>query len=80
MIVLKKSTTSFTILNLGMHEYRSSSRDYELSHKIHPFRSISQCKSLWIFPEKETDHRCIVYFEKERDAHDSEAEEKPQKH
>ena len=53
MIVLKKSTTSLTPMNLGMHEYWRSSRDYELSHKIHPFISISQCKSLWIFPKKE---------------------------
>ena len=27
--------------------------DYELSHKTHPFISIPQCKSLWLFPGKE---------------------------
>ena len=66
MIVLKKSTASLTILNLGMHEYRRSSLDYELSHKIHPFISISQCKEFVDFPKKgdETDHRCIVYLKK----------------
>ena len=32
MIVLKKSTTSLPILNLGMHEYRTDqSRDYTLT-------------------------------------------------
>ena len=80
MIVLKKLTASLTLLNLGIHEYWRSSRDYELSHKIHPFISISQCKSLWIFQKRRGDRsQMYCIFEKDGDTHESEAREKPQK-
>ena len=64
MIVLKKLTASFTLLNFGVHEYWRSSQDYELLHKIHPVISISQSKSLWIFPKKERRQITDVSYKK----------------
>ena len=83
MIVLKKSTTSLPILNLGMHEYRTGEAVTINSHTrfilLQVFHRRISVKVYGFSQEKDrgTNHRCIVFYLKKTDIHESEAGEKP---